>query len=94
MFNAQQALNYALRELLSLEEIRNSSISGEKIVKCGEDGPRPPLDQEKFRLLEEIIHEKFPSFTRKKFREKIQNIQKVERKKLPPIDSCRLRLCT
>ncbi|XP_052694238.1 uncharacterized protein LOC128172485 [Crassostrea angulata] len=30
MFNAQQALNYALRELLSLEEIRNSSISGGK----------------------------------------------------------------
>nr|XP_034320034.1 uncharacterized protein LOC117687522 [Crassostrea gigas] len=32
MFNAQQALNYALRELFSLEEIRNSSISGGK--KC------------------------------------------------------------
>lgn len=75
MFNAQQALNYGLREFFSLEEIRNSSISGKKI-----DGPRPPLDQ-KFRLLEEIIHEKFPSFTRKEFREKIQNIQEVERKK-------------
>lgn len=92
MFNAQEALNYALRELFSLEEIRNSSISGKKIVKCGEDGP--PLDQEKFRLLEKIIHDKFPSFTRKEFREKIQNIQQVERKKMPPIASCRLRLCT
>lgn len=78
--DAQQALNYALRELFSLEEIRNSSISGKKTVKCGEDGPKP-LDQEKFRLLEEIIHEKFPSFTRKEFRE---NIQKVERKKIAP----------
>lgn len=81
--DAQQALNYALRELFSLEEIRNSSISGKKTVKCGEDGPKP-LDQEKFRLLEEIIHEKFPSFTRKEFREKIQNILKVERKKIAP----------
>lgn len=62
----------------------DSSISGGKTVKCGEDGPRPPLDQEKFRLFEEIIHEKFPSFTRKEFREKILNIQKVERKIIAP----------
>lgn len=90
MFNTQQALDYALRELFSLEEIRNSSIA-----KCEEDGPRPPPDQEKFRLLEEIIHEKFPSFTRKEFREKNPKYSKSRKeKKMPPIASCRLRLCT
>ena len=50
-------------------------------MKCGEEGPRPPLDQVRFRVLERVVFEVFPNFTRKEVREKIQNIQKVERKR-------------
>lgn len=49
--------------------------------KLWKEGPRPPLDQVRFRVLERVVFEVFPNFTRKEVREKIQNIQKVERKR-------------
>ena len=78
---APEAVVFLLNALFSKTEIKNCSISGKKTVKCGEEGPRPPLDQVRFRVLERVVFEVFPNFTRKEVREKIQNIQKVERKR-------------
>ncbi|XP_052691568.1 uncharacterized protein LOC128169474 isoform X2 [Crassostrea angulata] len=78
---APDAVAFLLNSLFSKNEIKNSSISGKRTIKCRQEGPRPPLDQARFRVLERIIFETFPDFTRKDLREKIQNLQKVERKR-------------
>lgn len=78
---APDAVAFLLNSLFSINEIKNSYISGKRTIKCRQEGPRPPLDQARFRVLERIIFETFPDFTRKDIREKIQNLQKVERKR-------------
>ncbi|XP_065941320.1 uncharacterized protein [Magallana gigas] len=78
---APDAVAFLLNSLFSKNEIKNSSISGKRTIKCRQEGPRPPIDQARFRVLERIIFETFPDFTRKDIREKIQNLQKVERKR-------------
>jgi hypothetical protein len=74
------AVKYLLFELFSREEVKRCSISGKKTIKCGDVGPRPPLDQKRFRILLEIVFDAFPTYTRKDIIERIQNIQKVLRK--------------
>lgn len=70
-----------LNAIFTKSEIKNCSISGKRPVKCSQEGPRPCLDQARFRVLERIIFETFPAFSKKDIREKIQNLQKVERKR-------------
>lgn len=70
-----------LNAIFPKSEIKNCSISGIRPVKCSQEGPRPCLDQARLRVLERIIFETFPAFSKKDIREKIQNLQKVERKR-------------
>lgn len=77
---APDAVAFLLNSLYSKYEIKNCSISGKRTVKCSQEGPRPPLDQARFRVLERIIFETFPAFSKKEMRKKIQNLQKVKRK--------------
>ncbi|CAC5392139.1 unnamed protein product [Mytilus coruscus] len=75
------ATELLLKKLFTTDEIKNHSISGKtKNSKCGTEGPRPPMDQEKLRIMSSIISEKFTDFSRKMLVEKIQNIQKVYRR--------------
>ncbi|CAC5378565.1 unnamed protein product [Mytilus coruscus] len=77
----QGAVDTLLNKLLSEEELRNKSISGKKTVKCGTDGPRPPMDQDKLCKLIDTVINRFPDAKKKGIVEKIQNVQK------PPKDS-------
>lgn len=78
---APDAVATLLNALFTKSEIKNCSISGKRTVKCSQEGPRPRLDQARFRVLKRIIFETFPAFSKKDIREKIQNLQKVERKR-------------
>lgn len=71
----------AVATLLNALFTKNCSISSKRTVKCSQEGPRPRLDQARFRVLKRIIFETFPAFSKKDIREKIQNLQKVERKR-------------
>ncbi|CAC5378568.1 unnamed protein product [Mytilus coruscus] len=72
----QGAVDTLLNKLLSEEELRNKSISGKNTVKCGTDGPRPPMDQEKLCKLIDTVINRFPDAKKKGIVEKIQNVQK------------------
>ncbi|XP_062572082.1 uncharacterized protein LOC134234052 [Saccostrea cucullata] len=80
-FKATDAVVLLLNTLFTKSEIKECSISGKKTVKCSEGGPRPPLNQDRFRTLENIVYELFPDFSRRDLRDKVQNVQKVERKR-------------
>lgn len=79
----QAAVEILVAKLFSQEEdLKNKSVSGKRTVKCGANGPRPAMDQEKVRLLQDTVMNKFPEVTNRKcIVEKLQNIQKVLRRK-------------
>ena len=78
----QGAVEILIAKLFTQDELRNQSISGKKTVKCGTNGPRPAMDQEKLSILQDIVINRFPNCSsRKCIVEKIQNIQKVLRRK-------------
>ena len=78
----QGAVDILIGKLFTPDELRNQSISGKKTVKCAANGPRPAMDQEKLSLLQDIVLNKFPNCaSRKCIVEKMQNIQKVLRRK-------------
>ena len=78
----QGAVEILIAKLFTQDELRNQSISGKKTVKCGTNGPRPAMDQEKLSILQDIVINRFTNCTsRKCIVEKIQNIQKVLRRK-------------
>jgi hypothetical protein len=78
----QGAVEILIAKLFTQDELRNQSISGKKTVKCGANDPRLAMDQEKLSLLQDIVLNKFPNCaSRKCIVEKIQNIQKVLRRK-------------
>ena len=65
-------------KIFTREELINCSISGKRSVTSKET--RPPLSQDKFRLLKQLIAEKMPALGHNEIREKFQNVQKVLRK--------------
>jgi len=76
------AVEILIAKLFTQDELRNQSISGKTTVKCGANDPRLALDQEKLSLLQDIVLNKFPNCASSKcIVEKIQNIQKVLRRK-------------
>ena len=78
----QGAVEILVLKLLSEEDLKNQSVSGKRSAKCGADGPRPPMDPSKLTLLQDIVINKFPNeASRKGIVEKIQNMQKVLRRK-------------
>lgn len=77
----QAALEAVIYKIFTEDDLKNCSLSGKKTNKCGEDGPRPAIDQDKLALLYDIILQRYQNATRKNLMEKVQNIQKVLRKK-------------
>ncbi|XP_071160837.1 uncharacterized protein [Mytilus edulis] len=78
--NKEEFNNISNGKLFTTDEIKSHAISGKKSSKCGAEGPRPQIDQEKLRIMSSIISEKFTDFSRKMLVEKIQNIQRVYRR--------------
>lgn len=78
--NVQQCITSVTYSLFTKEELVQCSISGKKSPKSDGQG-RPALDQTKVVHLISAIQEHFPDTGRKTIIEKIQNIQKVLRRK-------------
>lgn len=74
----QEKFHYICQQFFSMEEIKNSSRTGKRTVKCGEN-PRPGLNPVTFGKLQEAVI-KYCNFDRVTFIKKFENYQKVLRK--------------
>ena len=68
-------------QIFTREEIKNCYLTGKKTAKCQDRAVRPALDQAKLQKLEGLVRQKCPGLSHKQFMEKLQNVQKVLRKK-------------
>ena len=78
--NFQQSVSKALNAIFSVDELQNCSVSGKKSPKT--TGPvRPPLPTERLDKVYSAVLQKFPGSNKKEINEKVQNVQKVLRRK-------------
>ena len=78
--NIRDVVKILALRIFNVKELCTRSITGKGSSKAG-DKPRESLDGHKVALLEKLVREKCPTIHHRDFMEKLQNVQKVLRRK-------------
>lgn len=78
--NEQDIIKQLTLSVFSQKELQECSRTGKRTNKCKDGNARPPLDKEKYIMLEKLSMAACKKLSQVEFKNKFENIQKVLRR--------------